>query len=93
MEVSCLPGVLAARVEDSRKGTFVVENTVGKEYFHFNALSYYVLLKNKQECSIISFKNSMQSREFLNLIIHDWEFFEWLQNLRYRSTHSCTNYI
>ena len=28
--------------------------------------------------------------EFLNLIIHDCEFYEQLQNLRYRSTHSCT---
>ena len=33
MEVSCLPAcVLEARVEDSRKGTFVFENCVGKEY-------------------------------------------------------------
>ena len=41
---------------------------------------------------IISFKNSRQSRwEFLNLIIHDCEFLERLENLWYRSTHSCTN--
>ena len=29
--------------------------------------------------------------EFLNLIIQDCECFERLQNVCYRSTHSCTN--
>ena len=52
--------------------------------------SFYVLFKNEQEC-IIRFKNSRRSREFLKLIIHDCELFERLQNLWYRSTHSCTN--
>ena len=33
MEVSCLPGLLESRVEDSRKRTFVFGNSVGKEYF------------------------------------------------------------
>ena len=51
---------------------------------------YYVLFKNEQEY-IIRFKNSRRSREFLKLIIQDCEFFERLQNLWYRSTHSCTN--
>ena len=48
-------------------------------------------LKNEQEC-IIRFKNSrVFRREFLNLIIHNCKFFERLQNVWYRSTHSCTN--
>ena len=51
---------------------------------------YYVLFKNEQEY-IIRFKNSRRSREFLKLIIQDCEFFERLQNLQCRSTHSCTN--
>ena len=48
-------------------------------------------LKNEQEC-IIRFKNSrVFRREFLNLIIHNCKFFERLQNVWYRWTHSCTN--
>ena len=30
---------------------------------------------------IISFKTRGERLDFLNLIIHDFEFFEWLQNL------------
>ena len=37
---------------------------------------------------IIRFKNSRRSREFLQLMIHDCEFLERLQNLWYRSNHS-----
>ena len=40
---------------------------------------YMDCLKNEQGCNI----------RFI--IIHDYGFFERLQNLRYRSTHSCTN--
>ena len=46
----------------------------------------------RQSC-IIRFKNLRQRREFLPLIIHDCEFVEWLQNLSYRLTHSCTNIL
>ena len=46
--------------------------------------------KNEKECNI-RFKKSTPNREFLHLIIHDCEFLERLQNLWYRSTHSCPN--
>ena len=51
---------------------------------YFCVLVLYVLLKNEQECItrfIIRFKNSQLRLEFLNLIVHDYEVFEWLQNL------------
>ena len=38
-------------------------------------------------------KTNRMCLEFLKLIIHDLEFFERLQNLWYRSTHSCTNIL
>ena len=51
-------------------------------YINIDILSLHVkyCLKNEQEC-IIMFKNSRQSEEFLNAIIHDFEYYERLQNL------------
>ena len=54
------------------------------------ALPIKYCLKNEQE-RIISFKNARWSQEFLCLIMLDCDFFDRLQNLWYRSTHSCTN--
>ena len=70
--VSCLPGLLATLVEASRRGTFIVESTIGKEYFILvHALNYYVLCKKKQDdqCSIISFKNSRQNLKIYSKIL------------------------
>ena len=59
-------------------------------YSFVSKWAVFMWFKNEQEC-IIRFENSRRSREFLNLLIHDCEFFERLQNLWYRSTYSCTN--
>ena len=56
----------------------------------YMALPTKYCLKNEQE-HIIRFKNARWSQEFLRLKIHDCDLFDWLQNLRYRSTHSSTN--
>ena len=42
------------------------------EYFQ------YLKKKYKQDCQV---ENLRRSLEFLRLIIEDWQFFEWLQNL------------
>ena len=69
--VLSLPGVLAPLVEASRRGTFVVESTIGKEYFILvHAVNYYVLCKKRQDdqCSI-SFKNSRQNLKIYSKIL------------------------
>ena len=53
--------------------------------------AFFVLFKNEQEC-IVRFKNSRRSREFTNLIIYDYEFFERLQNLWYISLILALNF-
>ena len=53
--------------------------------------AFFVLFKNEQECIVI-FKNSRRSREFTNLIIYDYEFFERLQNLWYISLILALNF-
>ena len=43
-----------------------------------------ILFKKRAGVCIIRFKNSRQSREFLNLIIHNCEFFERLQKYAFK---------
>ena len=53
----------------------------------FMARDFKYCLKNEHKCIFIRFKNSRRIQEFLHLIIHDYEFFERLQNHWYRSTY------
>ena len=59
-----------------------------KRIFYFNVSNYYVMCKKTSRSVVLSVSKTWgeKCREFFNLKIHNWEFFEWLQNLWCRST-------